>query len=267
MKKRKAILFGVILLLITGIAFGIYFIAQYTAAKEEQNENAELQKTYASIIVQSDNEENCFVPEDTIEDIDMPQSLYLEANFSELLKTNKDTVGWICIPDTELSYPVVQSENNYEYLNKGFNGRQRSSGAIFMDMNNDAEYLDDNTVLYGHNMGHGQTTMFGLLLNYKDEEYYNEHRFIQFDTIYENHGWWKIFAVINLQAGIDELNYMTYQFGTPEEFEDWIMLAQSMSYYDMDMTVNATDKILTLSTCDHSAGRNGRLIIMARKCR
>ena len=124
-----------------------------------------------------------------------------------------------------------------------------------------------DTLSVQHIMGYGQTTMFGLLLNYKDEEYYRAHRFIQFDTVYEDHGWWKIFAVINLQAGVSELDYMTYQFGTPDEFEDWILLAQSLSYYEADMTVNASDKILTLSTCDRSAGRGGRLIVIARKCR
>lgn len=267
MIKRRILLLSIIILLIVGTLSGIYFVARYNEAKQEQKENEDLQSSYASLVVQENDADTSPEPDSQWEDTDMPKTPYLKADFPALVSTNKDTVGWICIPDTELSYPVVQAEDNYVYLNKNFNGRHSGSGAIFMDMNNSAEYLDNNTVLYGHNMGHGQTTMFGLLLNYKDEEYYNEHRFIQFDTIYEEHGWWKIFAVINLQAGIDELDYMTYQFGTAEEFEAWLTLAQSMSYYDADMTVGVTDKILTLSTCDRTAGRNGRLIIMARKCR
>lgn len=268
MRRKRFALFGIALLLLVGLLSGAYFIVEYKNAMREQDENTALEGAYASIVVEDDGGASALpVPEAPIEDVDMPEKPYLEADFPSLLETNGDTVGWICIPDTELSYPVVQADDNHTYLNKSFTGRRSGSGAIFMDMNNDAEYLDDNTVLYGHNMGYGQTTMFGLLLNYKDEEYYRAHRFIQFDTVYEDHGWWKIFAVINLQAGVSELDYMTYQFGTPDEFEDWILLAQSLSYYEADMTVNASDKILTLSTCDRSAGRGGRLIVMARKCR
>ena len=35
--------------------------------------------------------------------------------FSELLQVNKDIVGWIYIPDTNINYPVMQNRNQPEY--------------------------------------------------------------------------------------------------------------------------------------------------------
>ena len=139
MRRKQFALFGIALLLLIGLLSGAYFIVEYKNAMREQDENTALEGAYASIVVEDDGGESALpVPEVPIEDVDMPEKPYLEADFPSLLETNWDTVGWICIPDTELSYPVVQADDNHTYLNKSFTGRRSGSGAIFMDMNNDA---------------------------------------------------------------------------------------------------------------------------------
>lgn len=50
---------------------------------------------------------------------DGPNSITL----GELMKLNKDVVGWITIFDTHISYPVVQGKDNQEYLNKDVFGK------------------------------------------------------------------------------------------------------------------------------------------------
>ena len=47
---------------------------------------------------------------------------YLSKRFSDLSKTNKEVVGYIYAPGTDLDEPVVQTNDNETYLNKTFEG-------------------------------------------------------------------------------------------------------------------------------------------------
>ena len=77
----------------------------------------------------------------------------LFVDFESLQAINKDVVGWIFIEDTVVNYPVLHSKkNNDEYLYTTYDGKQNNSGSIFADYRNNADFTDDNTVLYGHNM-------------------------------------------------------------------------------------------------------------------
>lgn len=49
-----------------------------------------------------------------------------------------------------------------------------------MDANNHADFSDQNTFIYGHNMK--DKTMFGKLNNYKDEEFYKENPYFYIYT-------------------------------------------------------------------------------------
>ena len=91
------------------------------------------------------------------ESVDLERILVID--FGSLRQTNPDITGWLDIPGTSISYPVVQAQDNAFYLSHGV-GRQKSgSGAVFMDYRNEAGLSDDNTILYGHNMHSG--SMFG----------------------------------------------------------------------------------------------------------
>jgi len=53
--------------------------------------------------------------------------------------------------------------------------------------------MDDNVILYGHNMKDG--TVFGSLKKYKDKNFYYEHTEFEFDTCYEK-ALYEIVAVV-----------------------------------------------------------------------
>ncbi|MDL2238189.1 class B sortase [Christensenellaceae bacterium OttesenSCG-928-K19] len=237
-----------------------YLIIEYFVARKEFSEYSKIQTDFASIpmIEIHSSDEKYHLETDPLP--------YLRIDFGALLRENPDTVGWLHIPDTLISYPVVQTTNNSKYLDTSFLGTRSSAGAVFADMNNDVKAPDQNVVLYGHNMGSGRKDMFGTLLEYKDHAHYDTHRYVQFDTIYAQHGWWKIFAVVNHDIRNTNWNYLQLKFETQDDFLVWISQARALSLHYTDTILQADDQILTLSTCDRSIyGKDGRLVILAVK--
>ena len=74
------------------------------------------------------------------EEVPVWQDPYAQAlkdmDFSALRQQNPDVLGWILIPGTRVSYPVVQGTDNSYYLDHTWRGGKNSVGAIFMDYRN-----------------------------------------------------------------------------------------------------------------------------------
>ena len=97
-------------------------------------------------------------------------------NFNRLEKINPDVIGWIYVPGTKIDYPVVQGEDNEEYLHKTFDAKENSSGAIFMDKDGKSDFLADNNLIYGHHMKNG--TMFADLLKFREKSFIKKSPYI-----------------------------------------------------------------------------------------
>jgi len=90
-----------------------------------------------------------------------------------LAAINSNFIGWLYIPRTQLSYPVVLACDNDYYLNHSFRGNISAAGTIFMDYRSAAGFASDFTILYGHNMLDG--SMFATLVNYLNTAFLQEH--------------------------------------------------------------------------------------------
>ncbi|MBP5655886.1 MAG: class B sortase [Clostridiales bacterium] len=84
-----------------------------------------------------------------------------------------DMVGWIVIDDTSIDYPIMQGEDNLEYLNLDPAGKFSLSGSIFLDCRNSPDFKDPYSVIYGHHMQYGK--MFGALDDFLNEDYLASH--------------------------------------------------------------------------------------------
>ena len=93
--------------------------------------------------------------------------------FSELKEINSDTVGWIELFGTNINYPVVQGNNNLEYLNKDIFGYSTLSGSIYLASENDSNFDDWYNLIYGHHMNSG--AMFGDIEKYLDSDFFASH--------------------------------------------------------------------------------------------
>lgn len=97
------------------------------------------------------------------------------ADLEELAAVNPDIIGWLWLPDTAISYPLLQGKDNQEYLNTSYNRDRLSSGSIFADFRSPSGLSGDNTVVYGHNMKNGE--MFGSLKEFARPEYLESHSY------------------------------------------------------------------------------------------
>lgn len=83
-----------------------------------------------------------------------------DAGLNELLAINPDVRGWLTIDGTHVDYPIVQGEDDMEYVNKGVYGEFSLSGTIFLDSENTSDFSDCYNLLFGHHMANG--AMFGM---------------------------------------------------------------------------------------------------------
>lgn len=187
--------------------------------------------------------------------------------YEKLYEENSDLYGWISIDGTKVDYPVMHTpdEPNY-YIHMNWEKEYSKSGIPFVDARTNAD--TENVIIYGHNMKN--RTMFGSLREYKEESYFEEHRYIEFNTIYENAKYEIVAvskAVIYYDEQVPEDEYLFYEhveLDTEEEFNAYIENAKENAYYDTGVTAEYGNSLITLCTCDYWT-ENARLIIVAKK--
>lgn len=100
-------------------------------------------------------------------------------DLSPLFEQNSECIGWLCIPDTAVNYPVMHTPRNpQKYLRTNFYGEYSQSGVPFLDYRCSLD--SGNLLIYGHNMKNG--TMFGELKSYTDPAFCTDHPTIEFQT-------------------------------------------------------------------------------------
>lgn len=231
MKKTKSFIWLLLFIIFLAIfLWSAYQIATqllvYRAAENEYKELSDLARTEADT-QETDDEAN-------------------PVDFEALSAINPDIVGWVYIGDTVIDYPIVQTSDNETYLSKTFYGETNSSGAIFMDMYNSPDFSDKNTLIYGHHMKNG--SMFAELSSYQEQAFYDEHPIVM---IYTPDGVYtcEIFSAYVTEA--DSQTY-TFEFSDQESFGSYLKYVTSNSQVATDVTVQSTDRIITLSTCAYN---------------
>ncbi len=188
--------------------------------------------------------------------------------YSVLYERNQDMAGWIRLDGTVLNYPVMLTPEEEEYyLKRDFDKGSDLNGLPFMDARCTLDTPVSNYLIHGHNMKNG--SMFSCLLKYEEQTFYEEHRQIYFDTIYDT-GVYEILGVFQTRVAYEgEDTYRYYSFinaDNAEEYDEYIRYVKENSFYETGVTAEYGEQLITLSTCDRRI-EDGRFVVVAKKCR
>lgn len=273
-----------LIMIISGITFlacTIYIANYYYGRHKSREINNELIKQMEQMELAYNEQQNTNDPIDEItEDERYHYSNYyvdrkgptivtyptMLPKFQRLFYENTDLIGWITIEDTNINYPIMQTKaRNEYYLRRNFYKKYDIAGLPFLDRKSDVYKPTSNFFIYGHNMDDG--TMFRDVLKYKKYDYYQNHKIIQFDTLYEK-GEYEIIAVfLSKIYTVEDDVFKYYQFfdaKSEEEYNDFVDNVKALSLYDTGITAEYGDQLLTLSTCEYST-EDGRMAIVAKK--
>lgn len=207
-----------------------------------------------------------------IDTIDIPRDQVTEETtermlqVAELKKTNSDIIGWLEITGTNISYPVLQGQDNEYYLNHSYTKEKVTGGSLFLDKDYKFYPPSENLLIYGHRNKKG--LMFEDLIKYKDEAFYKEHPRIRFTTIVEDAEYEIISAFKSRVYAQNETNVFRYYYFVNAEsgadYNEYVNNVKQASLYDTGNTATFGDQLLTLSTCDYEV-KNGRFAVVAKK--
>ena len=179
-------------------------------------------------------------------------------DLNSYLKINSETVAWIQVNGTNISYPVVQHKDNSYYLEHDFYNRKTNIGWVFADYRDNFDEFNNNTIIYAHNLIN--RTMFGQLPYLLKEKWQSnkDNFYIKLSTTKEN-SVWQIFSVYKSEPITD---YLQSKFNSKETYKKFIESLNSKTSYKFNTPATEEDKIITLSTCDDTGTK--RIVVHAK---
>ncbi len=250
-KKKRLLLYNIILAVcivtFLGCAgyLGFYFIQAHAAESEYDALRPSI------TILDPDNQ-----PEDTGES--KPPVSTVVIDWTELMAHNQEVKGYIIIPNTSISYPIVQGKDNVKYLTTTVMGTYNPAGAIFMSCDNHANLEDRNTVIYGHNRNNG--TMFEDLTKFLDPDFFAQNKTISIFTP-AGECTYEIFQAYTANISLD---YARVQFANDEQFGQYLTMIKGVPEANIAPDyAKAGDKMITLSTCTNRT-EDTRVVVHAK---
>lgn len=183
--------------------------------------------------------------------------LGFQVDLNALQKVNPDVKGWIYIPDTAVSYPLLWSKSDNTYLRTTYTGEHSVFGSIFFSHQCAPDLSDQHTIIYGHNTKNG--SMFGGLKEYKKADYFRSHPYVYLIMKGRTYQY-RIVSCFTANTSDD-----VYILGFPKntDFQKW--LAKLVVNSDVDpgtVAITGTEQVLTLSTCT-SRTKTERFVVNA----
>ena len=183
----------------------------------------------------------------------------IDVDLNALRQQNSDTKAWLQVTGTNINYPVVQTTNNEYYLKHSFDKSYNSAGWVFADFRNKLDGTDRNTIFYAHARSDG--SMFGSLKNILSSSCVSDDNNFTVRTVSGSvSGLWQVFSVYHVPTTSD---YIQTDFHSDAEYLEWLNMLKARSSYKFNANMQASDKIITLSTC-YGATNSERVVMHAR---
>lgn len=179
-----------------------------------------------------------------------------EINWDALREVNPDVVGWVYVPDTKISYPVVHRDgDDSHYLNHTFSGDTTGRfgaefGCIMLSGENAGDFTDQVNVIYGHNMADG--SMFAQFAQFTDAATFNAHRTVYILTPTGNYKL-STFAIDRIEE--TDTTVVVPNFASAAELSGYAQTRMDASLVTPDPAsspASSINQVFAFSTCDNS---------------
>lgn len=255
MKKhgKKLVFAALFMMFVCGLVLTVLQLWQYGNAQESNTQAARLAFSSTGPETQTEPlqtqptepvETEATIPEtepaETEPPLDEAARFLRHLDVYALRQVNAEVLGWIYLPDTVISYPLMETAERDKYLHHAWDGSRNPGGSIFLEKNNRRDFTDFNTIIYGHHLVNG--TMFQPLMNYREEAFLQQHPYIYIATDREIFRY-RIFSAY--EAPVDSDTYRLY-------FPNDAAREAALALYcqgRQDLGLTPMDRILTLSTC------------------
>ena len=278
MKQKKLWIALLCVFTVGAIAFiGLSILNVTTSGQAEETTSAGEYYIEGEVTYDAAGEEIADVVSNNVKGTTFPDGIKEE--FKNAYAINNKLVGWLTIPGTEMDTAVVQWNDNSHYLTKDFYERttgETSStnyGNIYLDYRCDSgETISKNMVIHGHTTGRSTgiyKQAFRSLYDYKKKEAFMENPIIKYSTLYEEYTY-KICAVFlsTTEPSSDNGYFLNYIYPDMSESNmvGYIEQVKQRMLYETGVSLEPTDKIITLSTCTYDYGKSvdTRLVVVAR---
>ena len=178
----------------------------------------------------------------------------IQVDFDQLTGQYPDLIGWLYCEGTPINYPVMQGKDNSQYLRHLPDGSYSVAGSLFADYRCGEPGEDMNFVIYGHNMKN--ESMFGTLVRYKEQSYYDAHPVLWFLTPDKTYKIELCFGLVTKSTS----DYYKPDL-TPDLRANLLREAGKKSTLGSGIEVAETDRLITLSTCSYEF-TNARFIVI-----
>jgi len=178
-------------------------------------------------------------------------------SFEELKSINSEVVAWLTVYGTGIDYPLVKAEDNDKYLDTDATGEHSTSGSLFLDYRNAADFSDYNTIVYGHHMS--GDAMFGDVGKFADSGYFDEHRY---GSLYSGGKEYGLEFFVFLETDAYDAVYSPAVTGT-EAQSRYLDTLLSDAACRRNVGIDGTDRLILLSTCMTDI-TNGRYLLVGR---
>lgn len=254
MRRYKSVIeWLIILVAVGGLLCGVWLVCTAAQGQEISNANgeAETAEPASEIVIEH-------VEYDLVGNENSGKSKL----FQHYLDTSEDVIARLYIPGTTMETPVVVGDF---YYRRNLSGNYDVNGTPFVTDTDQFMQPNMNAVIYGHRLVERED--FGMLREYLDQEFYDEHKEIYLETVAGTTRW-KIISVFTINLEYGQFNYPEYTDLTEStRLNTFLNEVRTRSEVQTDeYSYESGDQFITLSTCHYETDREyGRLAVVAVK--
>lgn len=165
---------------------------------------------------------------------------------------NKEIIGYIKIPQTQINHFVVRTDNNDFYLHHNLRKEKSIFGSVFMDYRNSKN--DNQINIYGHSGNHKNSPFYDLN-QYKNKSFFQSHKTIIFHVEQEKRLYDIVYVIITQEEFHMDLSKNNKE---KKDFYEKNLL------YETHLSIDKSDSLLVLQTCTYEK-ENAFLLIIAKE--